>query len=79
MVYKHAVFAAFRIYAQCGEVADKRRVGVCALNSHGNYIVDHRKSWKIHEIVFLNFCGNPDMVSSVGHHDCDIKLHCILL
>ena len=29
------------------------------LNSHGNYIVDHRKSWKNHGIVFLNFCGNP--------------------
>ena len=27
--------------------------------SHGNYIVDHRKLWKNHEIVFLNFCGNP--------------------
>ena len=24
MVYKHAVVAAFRIYAQCGEVAAKR-------------------------------------------------------
>ena len=31
----------------------------CALNSHGNYIVDHGKSWKNHGIVFLNFCGNP--------------------
>ena len=33
--------------------------GVCALNSHGNYIVDQGKSWKNHGIVFLNFCGNP--------------------
>ena len=23
----------------------KRKVGGCALNSHGNYIVDHVKSW----------------------------------
>ena len=23
----------------------KREVGSCALNSHGNYIVDHGKSW----------------------------------
>ena len=38
----------------------KGEVGVCALNSQGNYIVDHRKSWKNHEIVFLNFCGNPE-------------------
>ena len=59
MVYKHAVVAAFRIYAQRGKVAAKRGVGVCALNSHGNYIVDHGKSWKNHGIVFLNFCGNP--------------------
>ena len=37
----------------------KGEFGVCALNSHGNYIVDHEKSWKNHGIVFLNFCGNP--------------------
>ena len=24
----------------------KGEVGICALNSHGNYIVDHGKSWK---------------------------------
>ena len=34
-------------------------VGVCALDSHGNYTVDHGKSRKNHGIVFLNFCGNP--------------------
>ena len=38
----------------------KGEVGSCALNSHGNYIVDHGKSWKNHGIVFLNFYGNPD-------------------
>ena len=27
----------------------KGEVGVCALNSHGNYIVDHGESWKIME------------------------------
>ena len=37
----------------------KWEAGVCALNSHGNDIVDHGKSWKNHGIVFLNFCGNP--------------------
>ena len=37
----------------------KEEVGVCALNSNGNYIVDHGKSWKNHGIVFLNFRGNP--------------------
>ena len=37
----------------------KGEVGGHALNSHGIYIVDHGKSWKNHGIVFLNFCGNP--------------------
>ena len=37
----------------------KEEVGVYALNSHGNFIVDHGKSWKNHGIVFLNICGNP--------------------
>ena len=37
----------------------KEEVGGSALNSHGNYIADHGKSWKYHGIVFLNFCGNP--------------------
>ena len=35
-------------------------VGGYALNNHGNYFVDYGKSLKHHEIVFLNFCGNPD-------------------
>ena len=37
----------------------KGEVEGCALNSHGNYIVDHGKSRENHGIVFLNFCGNP--------------------
>ena len=37
----------------------KGEVGGRSLDSHGNYIVDHGKSWKNHGIVFLNFCGNP--------------------
>ena len=37
----------------------KGEVGGHALNSHGNYIVGHGKSWKNHGIVFLNFCVNP--------------------
>ena len=40
----------------------KGEVGVCALNSLGNYIVDHGKSWKNHGIVFLNFFGSPDIL-----------------
>ena len=36
----------------------KGEVGICALNSHGDYIVDHGKSWNNYGNVFLNFCGN---------------------
>ena len=43
----------------------KRKLGGCVLNSHGNYIVDHGKSWKNHGIVFLNLCGNPGSLQSV--------------
>ena len=38
----------------------KGEVGGRALNSHGNNIVDHGKSWKNFVIVFWNFCWNPD-------------------
>ena len=38
----------------------KGEVGGYVLNSHGNYIVDHGKSWKSHGIEVLNFCGNPE-------------------
>ena len=38
----------------------KREVVGHALNSHGNYIVDHGKSWKNHGIVIWNFYGNPE-------------------
>ena len=54
MVYKHAVVAAFLIYAQHCECAAKREG--FASNSYGNYIVDHGKLMKL---CFLNFCGNP--------------------
>ena len=57
-VYKHAVVAAFSIYAQVVKMLPKEDVYGSALNSHGNYIADHGKSWKNHGIVFLNFCGN---------------------
>ena len=37
----------------------KGEVGGRALNSHGNYIVDHGKSWKNHGIVFFEFLWEP--------------------
>ena len=62
MVYKHAVVAAFCIYPQRGEFAAKRGGWSLSINSHGNYIVDHGKSWKNHGIVYSNICGNPDLI-----------------
>ena len=71
-LFKYIAFAAFCIYAQGGEDAAKREVSVSkgakirnrcnqghALNSHGNNIAYHGKSWKNHGVVLLNFCGNP--------------------
>ena len=64
MVYKHAyldtsllLHAAFML--SMVKMPLKGEFGGHALNNHGNYIVDHGKSWKNHGIVFLNFCGNP--------------------
>ena len=51
--------SAFMLYVV--KMPLKGEVVGCALNSHGNYINDHGKSWKNHGIVFLNFCGNPDI------------------
>ena len=56
-LFKCITVAAFCIYAQHGEDAAKT---MHSLNSHGNYIVDHGKSWKNHGIVFLNFFENPE-------------------
>ena len=52
----------------------KGEVGGCALNCHGNYIVDHGTSWKNHGIVFLNFSVNP--VKHSGQHT-RFSTHCI--
>ena len=46
----------------------KGAVGGCALNSHGNYIVDHGKSRKNHGIVFLNFYGNHSFIVIHSNH-----------
>ena len=66
MVYKHACLNILLLlhstFMLCVvKMQLKGEVGGCALNSHGNYINDHGKSWKNHGIVFLNFCWNPDM------------------
>ena len=68
MVYKHAYLKAYLLLhstfmLSVVKMLVKGEVGGHALNSHGNYIVDHGKSWKNHGIAFLNFCGNPAYVS----------------
>ena len=64
MVNKHAylntlvlLHSAFKLSVVKMQL--KGEVGSRTLNSHGNYIVDHGKSWKNHGIVFLNFWGKP--------------------
>ena len=63
-LFYYITFAAFRIYLSVVKMQLKRGGWRRALKSHGNYIVDHGKSWKNHGIVFLNFCRNPDCLFS---------------
>ena len=59
-LFKYITVAAFCFYLSAVKMPLKGEVGGHALKSHGNYIVDHGRSWKNHDIVFFNFCGNPD-------------------
>ena len=57
MVYKHAYLDILLLLHSAlmlcvMKLPLKGEVGGGALNSHGNYIVDHGKSWKTHGIVF---------------------------
>ena len=52
----------------------KGKVGGRVLNSHGNYIVDHGKSWKNHGIVFLNFGENPGQGSHCLFSKCPFRI-----
>ena len=74
MVYKHAYLNTLLLLHSTFMLSMVKmsligEVGGHALNSHGNYIVDHGKSWKNHGIVFLNFCGNPDI--RIWHNNSD--------
>ena len=51
-IYKHAVVAAFRILLSVVKMPLKGEVGGGALNSHGNYIVDHGNHGKIMGLCF---------------------------
>ena len=43
-LFKYIIVAAFHIYLSVVKMLLKGEVGVHALKSHGNYIVDHGKS-----------------------------------
>ena len=62
MVYKHAYLNTLLLLhstfmLRVWKMLLKGEVGGHALNSHGNCIVDHRKSWKNHELCFLISVG----------------------
>ena len=44
-LFEYITMAAFHINAQHVKMLLKEEVGGCALYSHGNYIVNHGKSW----------------------------------
>ena len=56
-LFKYITVAAFMLSVV--KMPLKGAVGGHALNSHGNYIGDHGKSWKNHGNLFLNICGKP--------------------
>ena len=56
MVYKHAVVAAFHIYAQHGEDAAKGEVGGHALNSHGLNFCGNPGEWVLLNTNNISFC-----------------------
>ena len=73
IVYKNAylntlLFLHFAFMLCMVKMPLKGEVGGSALDSHGNFIVDRRKSWKNHGIVLLNFFGDPVMCTCC--HKC---------
>ena len=50
-LFKYITVAAFCFYLIVVKMPLKGEVGGHAFKSHGNYIVDHGKSWKNHGIV----------------------------
>ena len=54
-LFKYITVAAFRIYLSVVKMPLKGEVGVHALKSNGNYIVDYGKSWN----CFFEFLWEP--------------------
>ena len=61
MVYKHAYLYTLLLLHSVFMLGVVKMQLKGEVGGHGNYIVDHGKSWKNHGIMFLNFCGNPVM------------------
>ena len=64
IVHKHAYLNIFLLlhstFMLCVvKMPLKEEVGGSALNSYGNYIVDHGKSCKNHRIVYFEFLWEP--------------------
>ena len=60
MIYKHAYVNTLLLLHSIFMLSTVKmqlngEVGGNVLNSHGNYIVDHGKSWN----CVFEFCGNP--------------------
>ena len=49
--FKYITVAAFRIMLSVVKMSLKGEVGSHALNSHGNYIIDHGESWNCFRIL----------------------------
>ena len=69
MVYKHAYLNTLLLLhspfmLSVVKMPLKGEVGGHAINSSGNYIVDHGISWKNHGIVFFEFLWEPCLMFS---------------
>ena len=78
--FKYITVVAFHIYPLRGEDATKREVGGCALNSHGNYIIDHgkimEKSWNcVFEFLWepCPISQTKSYIDSLSHTQCFIN------
>ena len=60
-LFKYITVAAFRIYVQYCEDAAKWGGWRPFIKKSWKLHCYHGKSWKNDGIVFLNFCGNPEV------------------
>ena len=73
MVYKHAYLNTLPLLhspfmLSVVKIPLKGEVGGCALNSHGNYIVDHGKLWNCVFDFLWEHCNKHDAVACVDKY-----------